>query len=230
MSMNTPVEHLIHDLKSPLQALKVLADTEGPFLTKAGRSALVSIAHYLEGTLQIGFGSQALPVHLPTEMERLWSWLELKKEEHGLDLDVEVLLDRDLESRPVWMGSVELVGLRRITVNLIENAMAALSRNASSVSRGHIQVQIQRFGGDGLFVLTVKDNGGGVDREGKASTRLSHGVGLSSVRNLVDQLGGRFLIENKFNELGFGVCATCWLQLESHLANVSGALPFSRPR
>lgn len=93
--------------------------------------------------------------------------------------------------------------MKRVIVNLLKNATQAVDKDKYS----HISVKVERT--DNLVILSVKDDGKGMDEEVKRkiftpnfTTKTSgSGLGLAISRNLLETYNGRIWFES---ELGIG--------------------------
>jgi signal transduction histidine kinase len=134
--------------------------------------------------------------------------------ERDLRADDEVAIDRDK--------------FRQVVVNLIENAAQALQDPTWQPPEGHRRCIIVRTETAGPHVrLSVIDSGPGIPREvmdrifEPLFTTKSFGVGLGlpTVRQIVEQHGGTINVESRINE---GSTFTIWLPRQGEAASHPG--------
>ena len=111
--------------------------------------------------------------------------------------------------------------MRRVVVNLVDNAVDALEQHLRSSSNGHkgvIQVQTEHDGSAAVVRVIVRDNGPGipdVDREKLfmpyfSTKRRGSGLGLAIVRRIVVEHGGNIEVaDNMPNGTTFTVEFPC---------------------
>ena len=111
-----------------------------------------------------------------------------------------IVVERSFRSVPQLRVDPEQI--RRVVVNLVDNAADALDTLARAAENGHkgiISVTTQHDATEGVVRLSVSDNGPGIppaDREKLfmpyfSTKRRSSGLGLAIVRRIVVEHGGR---------------------------------------
>lgn len=195
------MQHLVHDLKSPLTSIQALV---GVLQLKSRRDNRVQDLEYLE--------------KIERSVERLSVMIsEILYENQRLPLTTAALMDTVLaqisisEYAPMLRvqndASEQLVCVNRIRfaralVNIIENAFYAVDPATGAIDL-HIDVQRQDSAPQRVrFVVT--DNGRGIPKEALLtiwergySTRNSHGLGLSFVRSVIERSGGSIDIQSE---------------------------------
>jgi signal transduction histidine kinase len=115
------------------------------------------------------------------------------------------------------MVSVDADRIRRVVINLVENAAQALIETpADSVK----QITVRTSVSGGEVVLAVEDTGPGIPPENLGrifeplfSTKsFGTGLGLPTVKQIVNQHGGIIAVDST---LGQGTCVTVRLPLQS---------------
>ena len=107
--------------------------------------------------------------------------------------------------------------MRRVVINLVENAAQALADTAPAVEK-RISVRTSIAGGE--LLLTIEDTGPGITPENLGrifeplfSTKsFGTGLGLPTVKQIVNQHGGTIAVDS---EVGRGTCVTVRLPLQA---------------
>jgi signal transduction histidine kinase len=150
---------------------------------------------------------------------------ELKRTSVAFDQWVaDVLADQNL-SPPVVLTAelgatdatvpIDLERMRRVIINLVENAAQALAELPSGCER---RITLRTSPVDGELVLAIEDTGPGIAPEVLArifeplfSTKsFGTGLGLPTVKQIVSQHGGTITVDS---EVGRGTCVTVRLPL-----------------
>jgi PAS domain S-box-containing protein len=157
----------------------------------------------------------------PTSID---AWLEEMLAEQTLPPDV--ALERELGASDEV--TIDRDKFRQVVVNLIENAAQALQDATWQPPEGHRRCIIVRTETAGPHVrLSVIDSGPGIPREvmdrifEPLFTTKSFGVGLGlpTVRQIVEQHGGTINVESRINE---GSTFTIWLPRQGEAASHPG--------
>ena len=201
-----------HDLRAPLRALngfsEALVDEYGALLGEAGRKYATSIqaasgrmSALIEDLLQLSRVSRATmdprPVDLSAEVAGIAS--ELRAREPGRRVRVAV-------QDGVWV-SADRALIRTVVQNLLENAWKFTARREEAV------IEFSAAGGDdGRVRCQLRDNGAGFDaaytdklfqpfqRLHSAHDFPGTGIGLASVRQIIERHGGRAWAEGATDE------------------------------
>lgn len=197
------MKHLVHDLKSPLTSAQALV-------------SLVKLASEQRGDPQ----EQVYLQKIETSIERMSGMIsEILNENHFTPLTTKSLFGAVLADISVseYAGLVEVqnkapgacievnkIRFVRALVNLIENAFYAVDKQTGKI---RLCAEYSENEPERHVVLTVKDNGGGISQdiidliwESGFSTRTSHGLGLSFVKQVVTSSGGSIQIQSKAGE------------------------------
>lgn len=170
------VRSLRHDMRHHLQLLYVMAEK--------GQSE--KILHFLEEMMA---SLENPKQHITTGREEVdailnYSWE--KAEELGIDMECKISISPDF--------SIHMYELSVILGNLLENAIEA----AAKAQKPYVSLRL--LGEKDMLALHVKNSYNGViERKGKqiisTKTEKGHGIGLSSVRNLVEQKQGNLQMD-----------------------------------
>jgi signal transduction histidine kinase len=144
-------------------------------------------------------------------------WLHEVLLEHGLPPTVTLVEEYDAGGAIV---RVDADRIRRVVINLIDNAAQALGEMPPG--GGPLRIAVRSAIGDGGLELTVADTGPGIAQENLTrifeplfSTKsFGAGLGLATVKQIVDQHGGEISIEST---LGVGTSVTVRLPVEQVL-------------
>ena len=173
MSQEVAVLKMVHDLKSPLMALRILRakNTHSP----EEKALLCSTLRLLEKLLASCVGERETDPTCAAKTFR--ALIGEVTERHRL------LGQRDV--RVIWQAGcfrvlASALSLRRILDNLVENALAA-------DQRGPVVIRVRQD--MSILTLEVIDEGPGL---GLAPAGNGWGVGVQVVRDLVEEAGGSF--------------------------------------
>ncbi len=208
-----------HDLRAPLRAMRgfarILREDHAAELSAPARRLLerieeagVALGNLVDGTLALAQVSKCelwrRPVDLSVLAQRAWRQL--------------------VELEPGCRATIEIAPGLRCTGDetLLGNALANLLGNARKFSRGnpaaHIEFGARNERGDTVFL--VRDNGAGFDMQyaGKLFQPFQRlhperefegsGIGLASVRSIVERHGGRIWAEHSALGAGATFCFT----------------------
>lgn len=170
------VRSLRHDMRHHLQLLYVMAE----------KGQAEKILHFLEEMMA---SLENPKQHITTGREEVdailnYSWE--KAEELGIDMECKVSISPHF--------SIRMYEISVILGNLLENAIEA----AEETQKPYVSLRL--LGEKDMLVLQVKNSYNGViKRKGKqfisTKTGNGHGIGLSSVRNLVEQKQGNLQLD-----------------------------------
>jgi len=144
-------------------------------------------------------------------------WLKDVLAEHNLPSTVTLIEELSAGGAVV---RIDIERIRRVVVNLIDNAAQALGETSSGGDVNVITVRSAVF--DGVLELAVADTGPGIPRENRArifeplfSTKsFGTGLGLATVKQIVGQHGGAIAVDS---EVGIGTTITVRLPLEQEM-------------
>lgn len=193
------LNHLVHDLKSPLTSMQTLVG-----LVKMSRESErdKQNVHYLE--------------LIESGIERMSSMIsEILYEDRMTETTTQRIIKGVLAQAsaaeyaeliradnriPQTQVAVNVIRFTRALINLLENSFYAVDRE-----QGIIWLEVSRAELDGreAVCFEVRDNGSGIEEQllnqilvNGFSTRNSSGLGLSFARNVVEQSGGRMDIHS----------------------------------
>jgi PAS domain S-box-containing protein len=208
-----------HDLQAPLRAMRgfarILREDHAAELSAPARRLLerieeagAALCSLVDGTLALAQVSKSelrrRPVDLSVLAQRVWQQLA--------------------ELEPGCRATIEIAPGLHCTgdATLLRNALANLFANARKFSRGNPAAHVE-FGarrGRGECVFFVRDNGAGFDMRyaGKLFSPFQRlhpvrefegtGIGLASVRSIVERHGGRIWAEQSAPGAGATFCFT----------------------
>lgn len=207
------VQSAVHDLKSPLNTVFTILDsveqkeTDTFMLTflQDSKTKVHQLCETIESMLNIlkhtPIDKQNTEINLPEMIGQIQSGLDLlyKDKKHTYKLDYQ------LPSPTINIG-IDRVSLERCLRNLLENAL--------KYSNEDVAISVSAKSNKGQIQISVKDTGWGIPKEalkkigtqfyrvrqtGKPS-RSGYGIGLSSVKQIVEERGGIFTFQSKEGE------------------------------
>lgn len=170
MTESLTVLKLIHDLKSPLGALKIL-ESVGE-MQPEHRRILELTRSFLEG-LVAAAGEKVEQELYAAQVREVARQVVVEKQ--FLYPDVEIDLSLKIEKFPLGAVSGSAIDLKRVLSNLLDNALAA-TRSAGSRT-----VSIQITLSDDAMIVEIEDSAGGYKKKpGKGGW----GLGLRIVKDI----------------------------------------------
>ena len=103
-------------------------------------------------------------------------------------IDVGLLIAPDIGRVP---KEVELLIYR-----VVQEALSNVHRHSGSAT-ARIQLVTRKIGHREIVILTIEDRGRGMNLSQGKSPRKYRGVGLESMRERVQQIGGRFTVDSR---------------------------------
>lgn len=192
------LQHLVHDLKSPLTSAQALVGLVKLGSERDGRTRELEYLGKIERSIErmstmiseILYESHRTPVTTGELLSAVLAQISIA--EYAELVTVE-------NRAPDLVISVNKIRFVRALINLIENSFYAVERGT-----GVIRVEIDRPAGEPpLARFVIGDNGGGISPElldliweKGFSTRSSHGLGLSFVQSVVTLSGGSIDIDS----------------------------------
>ena len=190
---------LAHEIKNPLTPIQLSAErlqrhfAGAPEATRAlvdeCTSAIVTEVESLKGLVDefSQFARMPAPRAVPTDLHALLE--DVMALYRGLFADVEIRMHFEPELPRV---SVDPEQIRRVIINVVDNAIEALDR------RGAIDIDTHHDHGNKLVRIIVADNGPGIPAEERDKLFLPYystkqrgsGLGLAIVRRIVAEHGG----------------------------------------
>ena len=197
------LRHLVHDLKSPLTSIQALAGVVK--LSCAGKQDRANV-EYLEQMEEIienmsGMISEILYEERQSVVTTQEFLSSVMAQISAMDYVDQVRTENTV---PDWSIQVNKIRFARVLVNVIENAAHAISRPG-----GMIRISVDGIqGNNGQEVrFLVRDNGSGIPQElldeiwkRGFSRRNSSGLGLSFIKQVVEQCGGQVSLESVENQ------------------------------
>jgi signal transduction histidine kinase len=220
------IRMMVHELKAPVAAVKMLADallyneavadTSAAAVVTRMSQRLGRLTELINDLLDLAWVKSGDPLggigmtDLRAETERGCAQYRDQAEQKGLTLHV------DLPRDPIH-ACFDSLGYRLVISNLISNAV-------KYTQTGSITVSLEEQGG--WVELTVADTGIGIPEadvprlfteffrasNAKASEIEGSGVGLAGVKSLVERFGGELAFETRENE---GSTFKVWLRVPS---------------
>jgi two-component system nitrogen regulation sensor histidine kinase NtrY len=190
---------LAHEIKNPLTPIQLCAErmrrhfTAAPEQTRAlvdeCTSTIVGEVESLKGLVDefSQFARMPAPRAVPTDVHDLLT--DVLSLYRGIFTNVE-LVPKFAASVP--KVSVDVEQIRRVMINLIDNAIEAMAQ------RGTIEIETQHLPADNLVRIVVADNGPGIPVAERDKLFLPYystkqrgsGLGLAIVRRIVAEHGG----------------------------------------
>ena len=151
------------------------------------------VIHHLKGFLRKG-ESKKVEVSLPSLLAATFQLMR------SALLDVEIV-DRIDMQQGAWLVFVDKVQLEQVLINLIQNALDSMSGLSRSDRKLYFDAAYE---GD-MVCLSVTDTGPGIDTKviddlfnpfvSTKKNGMGMGVGLSISRSIIEEHGGRLLVE-----------------------------------
>lgn len=224
------LSNVSHDMRTPLNAVLGYAEiaretqdqaTVQGYLDKVERSGKV-LQQLINDTLDLNKISTGVTVLHPEPIEAFDIWNDLDTAIRPAMEEKGITFTSNFDACPMMAINVDVVRLREIFLNLLNNAMKFTPRG------GSVTLTVRRLSTDGSIVhdsVEISDTGCGMsagflphvfepfaqERNETTSGIEGSGLGLAIVKGLVDQMGGR--IEAK-SQLGSGSTFTVYLDFE----------------
>lgn len=193
------LNHLVHDLKSPLTSMQALLGVVKLSCEHEGSRREVDYLEQIEGNVEriSGMISEIL-------YEDHMSVVTTRDIVRGLlaqisSLEYVELVQADNQAPEVRV-EVNMIRFSRALVNLLENAFYAVDKTSGKI---WLKIFREELNASPCVCFEVRDNGVGIAQEllsrvwvNGFSTRNSHGLGLSFVGTVVSQSGGTITIES----------------------------------
>ena len=197
------LQHLVHDLKSPLTAIQTLAgvlqykctrpeqETEREYLRR-----IESSVEYMSNMIsEILYEDRRLPIRVGKLLDMVLAQIS------PAGYAGAVRVDNRAEDAVIRVNSLRFV---RALINLVENAYHARRDDEIQII---IHAHLESGEGDERVRITVSDNGKGISPEELervwergVSIRGSSGLGLSFVRDVVERSEGEIQIQSALNQ------------------------------
>lgn len=193
------LNHLVHDLKSPLTSMQALVGVVKLSCESQGDSQDAEYLEKIEGNIErmssmiseILYEDRLTVVSVQTILTGLLAQTSTAEYAEMLQVDDQV---------PQADVEVNIIRFFRALANLIENSFYAVKRDSGKI---WLKVTKEQMDGHPAVCFEVGDNGEGIESEHLSriwtkgfSTRSSHGLGLSFVQNTVQQSGGSVAIHS----------------------------------
>lgn len=207
-SLTMEVKKLVHDLRSPLAALKMVYEASKHLLPEQNSKAAQNATYRLEGIINRLLNSDgsifvdAEKINLHTSITRILS--EKDMEYHNSNVDIYYSYTSDAEKANVC-GYID--DFERMLSNLINNAVEACiesSKNKDAI----VMINLLTLGSK--IFLTLGDNGKGMTlevlqklRNGVAVTsgkENGHGIGFVQIKDTIRKLNGDLDIESRLGD------------------------------
>ncbi|MBQ8801715.1 MAG: HAMP domain-containing histidine kinase, partial [Clostridium sp.] len=193
------LNHLVHDLKSPLTSMQTLV---GVVKMSCENQQEEQNVHYLE-MIESGIERMSNMISEILYEDRL-NQTTTKRLIKGVLAQASAAeyaeLIRADNHIPQTRIAVNVIRFTRALINLLENSFYAVDREKGSI---WLEVSKATLDGRDAVCFEVRDNGSGIDEqllerilENGFSTRNSSGLGLSFARTVVEQSGGRMDIRS----------------------------------
>ncbi len=206
---NNFLQNLVHDLRAPIvaqnRAIEILEDELNHELITGmkdnNEDYLKLINLILESQKLEAFDVEIdkIDLNFTDLVESVFCALTPLAEEKNIALEYKVQPD-DLK---IW---ADYISMSRILINMVSNAVENIEDNK--------KITILAKNIDNFSEITVSDNGCGIKQEnlevifdkykslGSSSSKSVSGIGLSSVKNLVEKHGGKISVESCTDEGG----------------------------
>ncbi|HEY4786023.1 MAG TPA: HAMP domain-containing sensor histidine kinase [Bacteroidales bacterium] len=193
-----------HDIRSPLSALNIASSIlkniteEEKALIKNATCRINEIANDLlkEKSSSKFYGESSGGESVSEVLMNIVS-----EKRHQYINRSEVKIEAQVEGNPLAPCSINNSELKRVLSNLINNSVEAIKAS------GTVSVNLKTF--ESMYQLTISDDGVGIPKDilnkvglegfsfGKSNSESGSGLGVSSVKKLVESKGGNFLIQSK---------------------------------
>ncbi len=204
-----------HEIYNPLSSLRMIVHATSQTLNRGEPAVVLEnlaiLDHEVDRCIEITQrllklsnlpDERAEPADIAGAIRETLSLLHWEAEQHN------VVLDNRIEVDSVWVMASDSA-LRMVTVNLVQNAIHAMSARG-----GRLTIGLERR--DGRVEASFADDGPGIPVEilrhifepffsRRADGYHGTGLGLSICRNLVEQYGGTLAVTT---EVGRGTCFT----------------------
>lgn len=193
------LNHLVHDLKSPLTSMQTLV---GVVKLSAEDRGDMQNAGYLQKTEEniermSGMISEILYENRTTQTPVRDILKSVLAQISVTEYSEMIRVDNQMPDERVEVNTIRFV---RALINLLENAFHAVDKETGII---WLEVSQSTLNNDKAVCFTVKDNGTGIEREVLElvrshgfSTRGSSGLGLSFVEKVVTTCGGQLEIQS----------------------------------
>ena len=205
------MQHLVHDLKSPLTVVQTLVGAVKLDCAQAGQQENLMLLDRAESAVEqmsqmiseILYEEKISLTTVEAVLNRVLAQLSIEDYARYIRVESEV---------PQAEIRVNRVLFSRALVNLVQNSAKAMTagRTPCIVLRSDVS--------DGWVQFQVMDNGGGIPEEKQAeiwnrgySGTASSGLGLSFVRNVVERANGKVKLCSRVGE---GTTITLWIPKE----------------
>lgn len=193
------LNHLVHDLKSPLTSMQTLV---GVVKMSCESQQEEQNVHYLE-LIESGIERMSSMISEILYEERMTQTTTQRLIKGALaqasSMECAELIRTDNQI-PQTQIAVNVIRFTRALINLLENSFYAVDREKGII---WLEVSKASLDGEDAVCFEVRDNGSGIEEQllerildNGFSTRNSSGLGLSFVRTVVEQSGGRMDIRS----------------------------------
>ena len=194
------MQHLVHDLKSPLTVVETLAGTEKLRAAEENRTEDAALMERIENAIdgmnrmisEILNEDSAHPVRAGKLMEQTSSTLSIEPYASSVQFDAR---------KPDALICVNRIMLCRALVNLVQNSAKAIPKDREK------KIRVDSGASDEFVWFRVSDNGRGVPEEKTESIwergvsgSGSSGLGLAFVKRVVEQAGGEIRMTSRPDE------------------------------
>lgn len=193
------LNHLVHDLKSPLTSMQTLV---GVVKMSCENQREEQNVHYLE-LIESGIERMSSMISEILYEDRL-NQITTQRLIKGVLAQASAAeyaeLIRADNQIPQTRIAVNVIRFTRALINLLENSFYAVDRESGII---WLEVRKATLDGEDAVCFEVRDNGSGIEEhllerilDNGFSTRNSSGLGLSFARTVVEQSGGRMDIRS----------------------------------
>lgn len=205
------MQHLVHDLKSPLTVVQTLVGAVKMDCAQKGEEENLALLDRAENAVdqmsqmisEILYEEKASLTTVEQILNRVSAQLSVEDYTSCVEIRAKV---------PQAQIRVNCVLFPRALVNLVQNSVKAIpeGRKAHIIICSNVEENWVRF--------RVSDNGKGISKENQGmiwsrgySGRASSGLGLTFVRSVVERVGGKVELKSR---LGEGTTVTLWIPKE----------------